>query len=83
MTTREVRLAQFTTDRDPPVLADCQVLCEDHVGTYVAPFLCRFADGEWHNAATGERVVANVVGWSLPRQRQWAERENRETEPPV
>ena len=39
------------------------LLCEDHVGTYVIPFLCRLTDGVWHNADTGSRIEATVIGW--------------------
>ena len=69
MTLRRLRLAQFNTDRDPPPFVDCQVLCEDHIGTYLAPFLCRFAEGAWRNVTTGECVAAVVLGWAVPRSR--------------
>jgi hypothetical protein len=47
MATREQRVAQFATDRDPASDLAVEVLCEDHVGTYVLPFLCTWSDGAW------------------------------------
>ena len=64
MATREQRVAQFATDRQPAPDRAVEVLCEDHVGTYVLPFLCTWTDGGWRNARTGERVDgAPVIGW--------------------
>jgi hypothetical protein len=40
-----------------------ELLCEDHVGTYVVPFLCRWRSGDWKNVETGERIEAVVIGW--------------------
>ena len=36
-------------------------------GTYLLPFPCCFADGEWRNSATGGALQATVIGWRLPR----------------
>jgi hypothetical protein len=63
MATREQRVAQFATDRDPAADLAVEVLCEDHVGTYVLPFLCTWADGAWRNARTGEHIAGDVIGW--------------------
>jgi hypothetical protein len=61
--TREQRLSEFTTDREPPSDLAVQVLCEDHVGTYVLPFLCRRDEQSWRNMRTGEVIEADVIGW--------------------
>jgi hypothetical protein len=61
--TREQRLSEFTTDRDPPSDIAVQVLCQDHIGTYVLPFLCRLHEQSWRNMRTGEVIVAEVIGW--------------------
>jgi hypothetical protein len=42
-----------------------ELLCQDHVGTYVLPFLCRW-DGAWRNGATGGVIAAEVLGWREP-----------------
>jgi hypothetical protein len=67
MATREKRLAEFNGQGDPEPHQSVQVLCEDHSGTYQLPFACKFAEGEWRNADTGDAVEARVVGWRLPR----------------
>ncbi len=63
MATREQRVAQFATNRDPPPDLAVEVLCEDHVGTYLLPFLCTWSDGAWCNARTGGRIEGEVIGW--------------------
>ncbi|MBI1204201.1 MAG: hypothetical protein GC182_17000 [Rhodopseudomonas sp.] len=65
MATREHRLAEF--NNGPPV-ADLplQVLCEDHNGTYLLPYLCRWVSGVWMNCGSGETIAADVVGWRHP-----------------
>ena len=63
MATRQERLAAFTSEGAPSVDQPFEVLCEDHVGTYVIPYPCRFADGAWRNAATGDEIQATVIGW--------------------
>ena len=40
-----------------------ELLCEDHVGTYVIPFPCQWRDGNWQSVETNDRIVATVVGW--------------------
>lgn len=66
MATREKRLSEFTTDREPPSDLAVQVLCQDHVGTYALPFLCRYDDQCWRNVRTGEQIEADVIGWRMP-----------------
>lgn len=66
MVTRDQRLAEFNTTDIPPA-GPVQVLCEDKSGTYLLPFTCVHADGHWHNAGTGGRVEARVVGWRALR----------------
>jgi hypothetical protein len=41
MVTRAERLGHFITDAEPPFGSVIEVLCEDHVGTYRLPWLCR------------------------------------------
>lgn len=67
MATRGERLSEFVTDRAPPAELAVELLCEDHVGTYVVPFLCRFSDGAWRNGTTGDTIEADVLGWREPR----------------
>ncbi|ALK08835.1 hypothetical protein [Blastochloris viridis] len=64
---RMKRLADFPGDGPPPVDEACELLCEDHVGTYVLPYLCWWVDGTWRQAGTGEPVMAGVVAW-----RKWS-----------
>jgi hypothetical protein len=65
MATRQQRIDAFTNNGYPP--ADCalELLCEDHVGTYVIPFLCRWTDGAWRSAETQEHIEAQVLGWRI------------------
>ena len=63
MTTREQRVAEFTTDVSPPTSLAVEVLCEDHRGTYLLPFRCVWTDTGWRNAQTGETIAATVLGW--------------------
>ena len=63
MATRQRRIEDFTHDGEPPAEQPLEVLCEDHVGTYVVPFACRWSSGDWKNVATGARIEATVVGW--------------------
>jgi hypothetical protein len=41
MATRQQRLDAFVHEGDPPADQPLELLCEDHVGTYVIPFPCR------------------------------------------
>lgn len=66
MTTRSARIEQFIVDERAPEGALVALLCEDHVGTYTIPFPCRYSDGAWLKARTGEVIDADVIGW-----REW------------
>jgi hypothetical protein len=63
MATRQQRLNAFLHDGDPPMDRRLELLCEDHVGTYVIPFPCRWTSKFWQSAETGERILATVLGW--------------------
>lgn len=39
------------------------VTLENHVGTYVIPFLGQWIEGTWQNAKTRRRIEAAVIGW--------------------
>jgi hypothetical protein len=71
MATRKARLEEFVIDRTPASGQQVEALAEDHVGTYILPFRCEYANGKWRNAETGETVQAHVQGWrELRPQRQ-------------
>ena len=70
MVTRQVRLDAFAHEGDPPVDQPFELLCEDHVGTYVVPFLCRWTTIDWHNVETGERIEATVLAGGRGASRQ-------------
>jgi len=63
MATREHRLAEFSGQGEPPAGAPVELLCEDHVGTYVVPFPCHWMAGGWRGIKSGEPIEAAVVGW--------------------
>jgi hypothetical protein len=63
MATRQERIGAFTHDGVPPADQPLELLCEDHVGTYVVPFLCRWKSGVWESAATSTPIEATVLGW--------------------
>jgi hypothetical protein len=69
MATRQQRLDEFAHDGDPPVDQPFELLCEDHVGTYVVPFLCRWSDAAWQSVETGELIQATVIGWRVRESR--------------
>lgn len=79
MVQRADRLADFITNSDPAPDAVVQVLCQDHVGTYVLPFLCSKAENAWINAETHLPIETDVVGWRLAAFR--TARSNRRWEP--
>jgi hypothetical protein len=62
MITRTDRLADFST-APPTEGSGFHLLCEDHVGTYQLPYLCRWNGAEWSNANTGAMIEAQVIGW--------------------
>jgi hypothetical protein len=63
MATKQQRLDAFTHDGLPPADQPFELLCEDHVGTYVVPFLCRWTSEQWQSVETGERIQVTVLGW--------------------
>jgi hypothetical protein len=65
MATRAYRIAEF--DQGPPPSGEpLQLLCEDHNGTYVLPFVCEWREDAWHNLASpkgSKPLEAKVIGW--------------------
>lgn len=70
MVTRQERIDDFDHEGTPPSDRPFQILCEDHVGTYVLPFLCRWYDGMWRSVVTDRCIEATVIGWRAPKQSQ-------------
>lgn len=66
MATRQQRLDAFNHEGTPPAGRPFELLCQDHVGTYVIPFLCRWSDDGWKSAETNTRIEAVVIGWRVP-----------------
>ena len=62
MVTREKRLADFSS-APPTESKSLKLLCEDHSGTYVLPYPCRWTGDAWINAKSGHHIVAKVLGW--------------------
>ncbi len=62
---RQFRLDDFPGEGTPPVDVPCDVLCEDHVGTYRLPFPCSWSGEFWRNAKTGEPIEGVVVAWRI------------------
>ncbi len=60
---RRQRLAAFPGEGMAPADQACELLCEDHVGTYTLPYLCYWGKGTWRSIKTGEQIKAGVVGW--------------------
>ena len=67
MATRQERIVH---EGAPPTDQPREILCEDHVGRYVIPFLCQWRDGVWQNAKTKSRVEVTVIGWREPKENQ-------------
>jgi hypothetical protein len=65
---RQQRLAAFPGEGTPPADRACELLCEDHVGTYTLPYRCVWSNGTWRNVETGEPVKAGVVAWRQAKQ---------------
>ncbi len=63
MATRQERIDAFIRQGVPPADQPLELLCEDHVGTYVIPFLCRWRCGAWRSVDTGSPIEATVVSW--------------------
>jgi hypothetical protein len=66
MPSRTARLKDFTTDAAPDADSLVEVLCEDHVGTYLLPYMCRSTQVGFRNDLTGELIQARAVGWRAP-----------------
>ena len=62
MVTREKRLADFSS-APPTESKSLKLLCEDHSGTYVLPYPCRWTGDAWINAKSNHQIVAKVLGW--------------------
>jgi len=60
---RQQRLDDFGEEGEPPTGEPLELLCEDHVGTYVIPFPCQWVDRVWRNSKSGQQIGAKVVGW--------------------
>lgn len=63
MTSLNDRLADFIGDQFPRDGLPVEILCVDHVGTYVVPFPCCRIEDTWRNSTTGAVIAARVVGW--------------------
>ena len=70
MAARQERIDAFIHEGSPPADQPLEILCEDHVGTYVIPFLCQWTEGTWQNAKTRRRIEAAVIGWRDPKRNQ-------------
>ena len=62
MVIRQQRLNDFDSAGEPPAGELMELLCEDHNGTYVLPFPCRWVDGAWRSIRS-HLIAANVIGW--------------------
>jgi hypothetical protein len=65
MATRQYRMAEFNSG-DPPAGQPFEILCEDHCGTYVIPFACRWINGEW-TGPSNQPIQATILGWRQKR----------------
>jgi len=70
MATRQDRIGAYIHERMPPEDHPLELLCEDHVGTYVIPFLCLWPNGAWQSLDNNNRIDATVVGWRARRAMQ-------------
>ena len=61
------RIAEFIVDHFPDEGSPVELLCVDHIGTYVVPYPCRRVEDAWRNVETNEVIEADVAGW---RQRR-------------
>ena len=69
LTSLNDRIAEFIVDRFPDEGSPVELLCVDHIGTYVVPYPypCRRVEDAWRNVETNEVIKADVAGW---RQRR-------------
>lgn len=74
MALRAERIAEFICDRPPEDGDKVQLLCEDHVGTYVLPFACLWSGTGWTNATTMACIDAAVLGWRPLQPAAWRAR---------
>jgi putative tryptophan/tyrosine transport system substrate-binding protein len=65
MAARQERIDAFIHEGSPPADQPLEILCEDHVGTYVIPFLCQWTEGTWQNAKTHRRIEARTLPMSI------------------
>jgi hypothetical protein len=70
MVARQERIDAFDHEGSPPTDQPLEILCEDHIGTYLIPFLCQWSDGTWQNAKTRRSIEAAVIGWREARHDQ-------------
>ncbi len=66
MATRQQRIDAFSHAGIPPSDQPLELLCEDHVGTYVIPFLCQWRNNAWQSLDTHKCIEATVLGWRAP-----------------
>ena len=64
MATRQNRIADFNSG-EPPVDQSLELLCEDHCGTYVIPFACRWTNGAWYGVPDNHLIQVTVLGWRV------------------
>jgi hypothetical protein len=67
LTSLSDRIAAFIVDQFPDEGSPVELLCVDHIGTYVVPYPCRRVEDAWRNVETNEVIEADVAGW---RQRR-------------
>jgi hypothetical protein len=65
--TRAARLDEFITNAEPDNDLLVELLCEDHVGAYLLPFLCRRTPEGYRNEETHELITGSVAGWREPK----------------
>jgi hypothetical protein len=68
MATRQERLDAFPSEHERPAGQPFELLCEDHIGTYVLPFLCHWTDNAWRSIDANSPVDADVVGWRTAKR---------------
>ncbi|MGH6675779.1 MAG: hypothetical protein ACRECE_06085, partial [Xanthobacteraceae bacterium] len=58
MAVRQERVELFITTELRRRTSRLELLCEDRVGTYVIPFLCRWRNGDWQSLETDKCIEA-------------------------